>query len=152
MMRTLLAALVVLALPSLAFADDKKAATLFPGSLDLPIADGATIPGDCFFPARLRNANHYDLACVVMPRSERASQIGAEYLGLLGQRGWREGAMVIGGMSAVKPADNGCHSFLGIYPHDFPPAATPSTTTTQSANVVIWFALDRQPHCESGAP
>lgn len=148
MMRTLLAALVVLALPNLAFAEDKKSPTLFPGSLDLPVIDGANVPTDCQFPARLRNASHYDLACVVMPRGAR-DEIGAAYLGLLGQRGWHQGSMLIGGFAAVKPAEHNCQNYLGIYPHDFPVAATRTATTGQSADVVLWFALDRQPHCST---
>lgn len=143
MKRLILSALVAFTLAGPAFAQDaaKSEATLFPGSIDLPIVDGARVPDDCLYPASLRDS-HYDLACVVLPAGERSAEIGAQYLGLLGQRGYRQGNAIIGGFTAVKDETNGCEQVVDIFPSAYPPAQQEN-----AQNFVIWFARERQQRC-----
>lgn len=178
-MRHLLIALAALVLPSVAFAQKAETTTIaapssvastttvLPGLLDLPIIEGSSVPADCHFPAGLRNAGHFDLACVVIPRDDQGDHIGAQYLGMLGQRGWHQGDLITGGFSAVHVEANGCEKVLGIYPSSYPPAAdgaaaAPPPARDQeefggdddgaSGDTVIWFALDRQQRCNAATP
>jgi hypothetical protein len=181
-MRHLLIAMAALVLPTAAFAQQAATTTiatpaaaappsntLLPGGLDLPIVEGSSVPADCHFPDGLRNAAHYDLACVVMPRDSQGDHIGAQYLGMLGQRGWHQGDLITGGFSAVHLEANGCERVLGIYPSEYPPSA--DNTAAQAApqrdpeefggeddedgadngggDTVLWFALDRQQRCNA---
>jgi len=179
-MRHLLIVLAALALPTAALAQKAEtttiaapaatmtsaATTLLPGGLDLPIVDGSSVPADCRYPAGLRNAGHFDLACVVMPRDEGGDHIGAQYLGMLGQRGWHQGDLITGGFSAVHAEANGCEKVLGIYPSTYPPADGAAATAPapqqdpeefgdnddgadSGGDTVIWFALDRQERCNA---
>ena len=177
-MRHFLVALAALALPTAALAqkaetttiaapvaqDAPAATTLLPGGLDLPIVEGSSVPADCHFPAGLRNAGHFDLACVVMPRDSQGDHIGAQYLGMLGQRGWHQGDLISGGFSAVHVEANGCEKVLGIYPSEYPPPgdnaapAAPQRNPEEfggdddddaSGDTVLWFALDRQERCNT---
>jgi len=177
-MRHLLIALAALALPTAALAQKAETTTiaapaaaigatttLLPGGLDLPIVEGSSVPADCHFPAGLRNAGHFDLACVVMPRDSGGDHIGAQYLGMLGQRGWHQGDLITGGFSAIHVEANGCEKVLGIYPSEYPPqdgatAATPPAQDPEEfggdddddsagGDTVIWFALDRQERCNA---
>ncbi len=130
------AAVLVLATP--AAADEPR--MLLPESLNLSVVDGSTIPTDCSYPASITDTARFELACVTMPRFA-SGQIAAQYLGELGRLGWRQGAYISGGMTAVSADDNNCERVLNIFPSDFPPGAQTSPT------VVIWFALDRTPRC-----
>lgn len=145
MIRQALCALAALVLPSVAFAEDgAPAQTLFPGGLDLPIVDGASVPADCLYPHSLRDSARYDLACVVLPAGERSAEIGAQYLGMLGQRGWHQGNAIIDGFTAVHEESNGCEQVLDIFPSAYPPAQQ-----DDAQNFVIWFALERQQRCDA---
>ena len=136
MIRTLICALALAATPTLAFAADT---TLFPGALDIPVFDGATVPDDCHFPASLQDPARFELACVTMPMDERTEEVSMNFIGWLGQHQFHRDQEIIGGMSAVRPADNGCEQVLDIYTREYPPET--------HENFVIWFALERQPRC-----
>lgn len=156
-MRLILTAVAAaLLVPSLAFAQPKgepgqtvqattqsvSQSTLLPGRLDIPVVEGSNVPDDCHFPASLSSPGHYDLACVVMPRTEESDSIGATYFGLLGQRGWHADQMVPGGFTATR-AEGNCEQVLGIYPSVYPPGADEDS----AQDSVIWFALDRNQRC-----
>jgi hypothetical protein len=121
-------------------------ATLLPQSLNLPVLEGSAVPDDCLYPASIVDSTRYEIACVTMPRFA-SGEVGAQYFGELGTRGWRQGTYISGGMTAVRTDENNCQRVLNIFPGDFPPGEE------ASALVVIWFALDRMPRCnQSGAP
>jgi hypothetical protein len=114
--------------------------TLLPQSLNLPVLEGSIIPEDCMYPGSITDTTRYELACVTMPRFI-SGDVGAAYIGELGTRGWRQGAYISGGMTAVRTDEGNCEHVLNIFPSDFPPG------TENSDVVVIWFALDRTPRC-----
>lgn len=123
----------------------EAAATLLPESLNLEIVDGSSVPEDCMYPETVTDTSRFELACVTMPRFA-SGDIGARYIGQLGTAGWHQGVYISGGMTAVKADENGCERVLNIFPADFPPG------DEDSASVVLWFALDRQPRCNGSAP
>lgn len=140
-----LIACAIVALPLSAMANDtpapasvetaaEAASTLFPGTLDMPLAEGASVPADCAFPETLTGSD-VDLACIVADAS-LAEDVGVEYIAWLGAHGFRYSANVIGGFAAARPTDNGCEQVLRVYPHGHDDEAGG-----------IWFALDRQPRC-----
>lgn len=139
MIRSLICAVAFAAAPTLAFAVDAPATTLFPGALDMPIFDGASVPDDCHFPASLQDPARFELACVVMPMD--SEEVSMNFIGWLGQHQFRRDQEIIGGMSAVRPAENGCEQVLDIYTREYPPEAE------THENMVIWFALEREPRC-----
>lgn len=112
-------------------------ATLFPGSLDMPVADGSSVPATCEFPDTLRAAAGYDLACVQASPDDEAD---VEYIAWLGQHGWRHAADIEGGIVAVND-EGGCQRELNIYLHG-----------EDSAESGIWFALRRDPSCAAPSP
>jgi hypothetical protein len=114
--------------------------TLFPGSLDIPVAQGTNVPANCEFPEALANAG-LDLACVVAEAGASDDLIGVEYLAWLGDNGWRHSADVIGGFTAARQTENGCEQVLGVYPHG-----------EEGQNPGIWFALVREPQCAAARP
>lgn len=136
-----LCATVLLAAP--ASAQDTE--TLLPGSLGLEIVDGSTVPSDCMFPASITDATRFEIACVTMPRMISA-EISAQYIGQLGQQGWRQGDYIQGGMTAVRADDNNCQRVLNIFPSTYPPSDEDAAIT------VLWFALDRTPRCDGTQP
>lgn len=139
MRRALIALAAAAALSAPAFAEAPQ--TLLPDSLQLVVVDGSTVPEDCQYPASVTDTTRFELACVTMPRFA-GNEIVARYLGELGQRGWRQGNYISGGMTAISTDENNCERVLNLFPSDFPPG------TENSATVVIWFALDRTPRCE----
>ncbi|MGD9979822.1 MAG: hypothetical protein AB7H66_14870 [Hyphomonadaceae bacterium] len=144
-MKRLLAALCAsLALAMPAFAQDAES-TLLPQSLNLPVLEGSMIPDDCMYPASITDATRYEIACVTMPRFI-SGEVGAQYIGQLGTRGWRQGSYISGGMTAVRDDENNCQQVLNIFPGDFPPGAANSDL------IVIWFAYDRTPRCTQSRP
>jgi len=127
-----------LALPMAAMAETptptaatQTSATLFPGSLDMPVVNGAAVPADCAFPASLQTSN-VDLACIITTGATREDEVGIEYVAWLGQNGWRYSADIVGGFMATRTDENGCERSIGVYPH--------GEGTEQSG---IWFALVR---------
>ena len=141
MIRTIICALAFAAAPALALAADAPATTLFPGALDIPIFEGASVPDDCHFPASLQDPARFELACVVMPMDERSEEVSMNFIGWLGQHSFRRDMDIVGGMSAVRPADNGCEQVLDIFTREYPPETEES--------IIIWFALERQPRCSA---
>lgn len=132
------------ALTAPAFAQDTQ--TLLPESLRLQVVEGSMVPPDCMYPASITDTTRFEIACVTMPRIIGA-EISAQYIGQLGQQGWRQGDYIPGGMTAVR-ADDNCQRVLNIFPGNYPP------NDENSAVTVIWFALDRTPRCDrqSGTP
>jgi len=118
---------------------DVSSSTLFPGSLDMPIADGSNVPADCQFPETLTGAQGFELACVENSIADEGD-VGVEYISWLGQRGWRHTADIIGGLVAVRETENGCEQVINIYPH--------GDDNTSG----IWFALQREPRCAAAQP
>jgi hypothetical protein len=137
--RFLAALCATLALAAPAFAQDES--TLLPQSLNLPVLEGSMIPDDCMYPASITDATRFEIACVTMPRFI-SGEVGAQYIGQLGARGWRQGSYISGGMTAERTDENNCRQVLNIFPSDFPPG------TENSDLVVIWFAYDRTPRCD----
>lgn len=120
---------------------------LLPESLNLEVVEGSSIPDDCQYPASIRDAARFEIACVTMP-ADAADQINAEYIGQLGAQGWRQGDYIMGGMAAVRTDENHCQRVLDIFPSAFPPGQTP-----ESDVAVLWLALERTPRChQSEAP
>lgn len=140
--------LAAVALPAFAQTKDETVraapasapATLFPGSLDIPVADGSNVPANCEFPEALANAG-LDLACVVTEAGVSDDEVGVEYLSWLGENGWRHSADVIGGFTAAREIENGCEQVLGVYPHG-----------EEGEAPGIWFALVREPQCAAARP
>lgn len=150
-----LGAALVLAAP--AFGEDQQTAApptataqeestpaqeILPDSVNLSLVEGSTVPSDCQFPSTISDTASFELACVTMPRFA-SGMIGAEYIAQLGQLGWHQGDYIDGGMTAVRDEENNCERVLNIFPADFPPG------DTRSAEVVIWFVLERAPRCAS---
>jgi hypothetical protein len=75
-----------------------------------------------------------------------STEISSQYIGQLGLQGWRQGNLIPQGMTAERTDENNCRRVLNIFPADFPPG------TEQSTVVVLWFALDRTPHCGQSQP
>jgi hypothetical protein len=123
-------------------AENATAERLMPQSVNLSIVEGSTVPTDCQYPSTISDTATFELACVTMPRVA-SGLIGAEYIAQLGQLGWRQGAYVEGGMTAVRTDESNCERVLNIFPSNFPPGEAQSTTT------VIWFVLERTPRCSS---
>ncbi|MGQ0534127.1 MAG: hypothetical protein ACT4OF_15765 [Caulobacteraceae bacterium] len=121
-------------------ANAQEATTLLPDSVNLTLVQGSAIPDDCMYPASISDTTRFELACVTMPRFV-SGEVGAQYIGQLGQQGWRQGAFIPAGMTAVRTDENNCERVLNIFPSDFPPGQE------ESAIVVMWFALDRTPRC-----
>ncbi len=141
--RIIFGACTALLLSAPAHAED--AATLLPESLSLEVVDGSIIPDDCMYPSSITNAARFEIACVTMPRFV-SSEISAQYIGELGERGWRQGSFISGGMTAIRTDENNCERVLNIFPGDFPPGSENSDV------VVIWFAMDRAPRCNRAQP
>lgn len=145
-LRTALAALgaaFVFAAP--AFAQEQETPPpeterLLPGSLNLERVEGSDVPDDCMYPETVTDAARFEIACVTMPRL-LSGDIGARYIGQLGQQGWRQGDYVTGGMTAVRTDENNCLRVLNLFPGDYPPG------DAESAVVVLWFVLEREPRC-----
>lgn len=131
-----LAASLLLTAP--AFAEEAQA--LLPGSVNLELIEGSTVPEDCQYPETISDTATFELACVTMPRAS-SGYIAAEYIGQLGEHGWVQGDYVTGGLTAVRTDEHDCRHVLNIFPSDFPRG------DRRSANVVIWFALEREPRC-----
>ncbi len=125
-------------------AQEEGAATdrLLPESVALSVVEGSSVPEDCRYPSTISDTTSFELACVTMPRMS-SGLIGAEYIAQLGQLGWRQGAYVEGGMTAVRTDENNCDRVLNIFPAEFPPGEE------RSATMVIWFVLERAPRCSS---
>ncbi|HET9229899.1 MAG TPA: hypothetical protein VFO00_01340, partial [Vitreimonas sp.] len=115
---------------------------VLPDSVNLSVVEGSTIPADCQYPSTISDTTSFELACVTMPRFS-AGLIGAEYIAQLGQLGWRQGAYVEGGMTAVRTDESNCERVLNLFPSNFPPGDAQATTT------VLWFVLERAPRCAS---
>jgi hypothetical protein len=136
-----LCGLAAFTLPAVALAKDPPApapataSTLFPGQLDIPIADGTNVPSNCEFPPSLA-ASDLELACIVAEPGAAADEVGVEYISWLGSNGFRHTADIIGGFAAARETDNGCEQRLNIYPHG-----------EEDETPGIWFALDREQHC-----
>lgn len=135
-----------LALPTIALAKETPTAeptaatatahpsTLFPGALDIPVAEGSNVPTNCEFPDALRSSST-ELACVVATGAEPDDVVNIEYISWLGENGWRHAADIIGGFTATRETENGCEQVLNVYPHN------------DDLRSGIWFALDREPRC-----
>jgi hypothetical protein len=136
-----LCALAFAAAPT--FASAENATTLFPGALDMPVLEGANVPEDCHYPTSLQNAQRYELACVVIPASDTSEDVTMNYIGWLGQHQFRQDMEIVGGISAVRPAAEGCEQVLDIFMREYPP------NVEESEDTVIWFALQRQPRCSA---
>jgi hypothetical protein len=134
---------LALALAAPAYAQDEQ--RLLPESLGLEVIDGSIVPDNCMYPASITDTTRFEIACVTMPRIAGA-EISAQYIGQLGQQGWRQGDYVTGGMTAVRTDENNCRRVLNIFPSDYPPSETDSAVT------VLWFALDRTPRCTQSQP
>lgn len=115
-----------------------SASTLFPGELDIPVAEGSNVPSDCAFPASL-TASGLELACIVAS-SAAEDEVGIEYISWLGENGFRHSADIIGGFAAERETESGCEQRLNIYPHG-----------EEGEAAGIWFALDREQHCAAAA-
>jgi hypothetical protein len=116
-----------------------SSSTLFPGQLDIPVADGSNVPANCEFPASL-TASGLELACVVAD-SAAEDEVGIEYISWLGENGFRHSADIIGGFVAARETENGCEQTLNIYPHG-----------EEGEAAGIWFALAREPQCAAAQP
>jgi hypothetical protein len=138
---TLAAVCAIAALATPAFAQDR----LLPNSLNLELVDGSVVPEDCMYPASIQDATRFETACVTMPRII-STEISSQYIGQLGLQGWRQGNLIPQGMTAERTDENNCRRVLNIFPADVPPG------TEQSTVVVLWFALDRTPHCGQSQP
>lgn len=125
--------------PTRVSAESTNSSTLFPGQLDIPVAEGSNVPTNCEFPASL-TASGLELACVVANMGAAEDEVGIEYISWLGENGFRHSADIIGGFAATRETENGCEQQLNIYPHG---------EEGQSAG--IWFALDREQHCATAA-
>lgn len=121
------------------------AAAILPDSVNLTVLEGSTVPDDCQYPSTITDATRFELACVTMPRLISAD-LAARYIGELGEQGWRQGAYVRGGMTAVRTDDNNCDRVLNIFPSDYPAGQRTSPV------VVVWFALEREPRCGTSQP
>lgn len=106
--------------------------TLFPGVIDLPVADGSRVPDNCEYPSSLSGTSGYELACTV-----QNEDVDMEYIAWLGRNGWRRGNEIMGGFEAVRETSNGCVQVLNIFPHGEDDDTTPG----------MWFALQREPNC-----
>ncbi|QGZ96647.1 hypothetical protein [Terricaulis silvestris] len=113
--------------------------TLFPGELDIPIADGSNVPSNCEFPSSL-TASGLELACIVADGAAE-DEVGIEYISWLGSNGFRHSADIIGGFVAARETGNGCEQTLNIYPHG-----------EEGETAGIWFALEREPRCAAAQP
>jgi hypothetical protein len=109
--------------------------TLFPGALDMPVAEGSNVPSNCEFPETLTTSG-MELACIVASDEFAESEVGIEYISWLGENGFRHSADIIGGFAAARETENGCEQTLRIYPHG-----------EEDEPSGIWFALDREPTC-----
>lgn len=116
-----------------------SASTLFPGELDIPVAEGSNVPSNCEFPASLTSSG-LELACVVATPGAAEDEVGIEYISWLGENGFRHSADIIGGFAAARETDSGCEQRLNIYPHG-----------EEGEAAGIWFALEREPQCASPA-
>ncbi|MBX9747132.1 MAG: hypothetical protein K2X34_09540 [Hyphomonadaceae bacterium] len=137
--RPLIIAIAAAALPS-ANAFAQQTPVLLPDSIRLSVVEGSTIPTDCMYPEAIADTSVFEIGCVTMPRYGSAV-VAAEYIGQLGELGWHQGQYVTGGMTAERTDENNCRHVLNIFPGDYPP------TQEASADVVLWFALDRTPRC-----
>jgi hypothetical protein len=133
------------ALIAAAPASAQDAQILLPESVRLQVVQGSMIPEDCMYPASITDTTRFEIACVTMPRI-LSGDVGAQYIGQLGQQGWRQGDLITAGMTAVRTDENNCERVLNIFPGDFPPGQE------ESAIVVMWFALDRTPRCNQAQP
>lgn len=115
--------------------NDARADTLFAGRLDIPVADGSSVPADCQFPESLRSAGNLELACITAEMGA-SEEVDVEYISWLGEHGWRHSADIIGGIAAERETENGCAQTLSIYPHG-----------DDGEERGIWFALEREPRC-----
>ena len=131
------ATLLLFAFCSSAHAQEQR---LMPDSLNLEVVDGSIVPPNCMYPSSITDATRFEIACVTMPRIT-STEISAQYVGQLGEQGWRQGDYVSGGMTAVRTDENNCRRVLNIFPSPFPAGVDDSDV------VVIWFALDRTPRC-----
>jgi hypothetical protein len=122
---------------------EANAQTLLPESVNLPVQEGSSVPADCHYPESINDTASFELACVTLPRFN-SGIMGAQYLAALGTLGWQQGDYVEGGMTAVRTDENNCQRVLNIFPGDYPPA-----DGRRSANVVVWFVLERAPRCAS---
>jgi hypothetical protein len=113
--------------------------TLFPGAIDMPVAEGSNVPSNCEFPASL-SASGLELACIVAD-SAAEDEVGIEYISWLGENGFRHSADIIGGFAAARETENGCEQTLNIYPHG-----------EEGETAGIWFALVREPQCAAVQP
>jgi len=141
--RLLIGALAAVALATPALARDAispAAATLFPGSLNIPIADGSQVPSDCEYPDTLRTAEGFDLACIVTTSGGDEDEVDVEYIAWLGANGWRHSANIVGGFAATRATADGCEQVLSIFPHN------------DEESSGIWFALQREPRCAAPTP
>lgn len=116
-----------------------SSSTLFPGAIDMPVAEGSNVPSNCEFPASL-TASGLELACVVADGAAE-DEVGIEYISWLGENGFRHSADIIGGFAAARETENGCEQTLNIYPHG-----------EEGETAGIWFALEREPHCAPAQP
>jgi hypothetical protein len=141
--------LAAFTIPALALAKDpptrvsastENASTLFPGELDIPVANGSNVPSNCEFPASL-TASGLELACIVAEPGMAEDEVGIEYISWLGSNGFRHSADIIGGFAAARETENGCEQTLNIYPHG-----------EEGETAGIWFALDREQHCAAAQP
>lgn len=128
-------------IPAVAFAEGPAHSTLFPGNIDLPIAEGSSVPEDCQYPTALSGATGFELACVVAASGEEPNDVSMQYISWLGQNGWRHGDDIIGGFVAVRELDNGCEQALDIFPHG-----------EDAETFGFWFALEREPRCATVSP
>jgi hypothetical protein len=116
-------------------ANTASSSTLFAGRLDIPVADGSSVPADCQFPASLSGAANLELACVTAEMGAE-EEVDIEYIAWLGQHGFRHSADIIGGFAAAREVEDGCEQTLSIYPHG-----------DEGEARGIWFALEREPRC-----
>jgi hypothetical protein len=114
--------------------------TLLPESVNLEVVAGSTVPDDCMYPESLTDAARFELGCATMPRFG-SSAVAARYIGQLGELGWRQGAYVSGGMTAVRTDENECEHVLNIFVSSYPPG------NENAALAVMWLAMDRTPRC-----
>jgi hypothetical protein len=138
---TFAAACAFAALATPALAQDRR----LPNSLNLELVEGSMVPDNCMYPASIQDTTRFETACVTMPRII-STEISSQYIGQLGQQGWRQGSYIPAGITAVRTDENNCQRVLNIFPGDFPPGVENSDI------VVIWFALDRTPRCTGMQP
>jgi len=135
---------LALVIPTFAFAQGAPQ-RLLPESLNLQIVEGSVVPPDCMYPDSITDTTRFEIACVTMPRII-SGEISAQYIGQLGQQGWRQGDYVPGGMTAVRTDENNCRRVLNLFPSNYPPSDEAADIT------VLWFALDRTPRCTRSQP